>query len=220
MFTFTVLMAGFGFGLSVALPVGPIGLLCMNRTLASGFRYGFIGGLGTAAADACYGLLAVAGLYLVADALRTYSSLMEVIGGSFVVYLGTVGMRTYRRSPVSPQPDSPGSKTVNEQTSPAHRLTRSFFSMFGLTLTNPLTMLSFLALAASLQATASEDALTLAAGIFLGSSAWWLLLCLAVHFAGKALPAKLQRYLQLLSSVLLLAFGLVRAGGALLEAVA
>lgn len=218
MFSFAVLGAGFGFGLSVALPVGPIGLLCMNRTLTSGFRYGFVGGLGTAAADACYGILAIAGLYLVADMLYTYSSLMQVIGGSFVVYLGTVSLLKFRRPSVSPQ--HADATSTNAKASRSPRLLHSFFSMFGLTLTNPMTMLSFLALAASLQATAAVDSLTLAAGIFLGSSAWWLLLSLAVHYAGKSLPAYLHRYLQLLSSVLLLAFGLVRACGALLVAAA
>jgi threonine/homoserine/homoserine lactone efflux protein len=152
---------------------------------------------------------------------------MEAIGGSFVVYLGTVGLLKFRRPPVSMQrgvttslSGEAADQAENPLPSPSPRLTRSFFSMFGLTLTNPMTMLSFLALAASLHATAAADSLTLAAGIFLGSSAWWLLLCLAVHFAGKTLPANLQRYLQLLSSVLLLAFGLVRTCGALLVAAA
>lgn len=212
---FSVLAAGLGFGLSVAAPVGPIGLICMNRTLASGFRYGFIGGLGTAAADACYGLLAVAGLYLVADWLQSYSLALEITGGLFVAYLGTVGLLKAGSRSVTVAKYRGGKPSSGEA---APRLMHSFVSMFGLTLTNPMTMLSFLALAASLQATAAADSLTLAAGIFLGSSVWWLLLCSVVHWAGKALPSSFQRYLHLLSNLMLLAFGLVRTCVALTAA--
>jgi threonine/homoserine/homoserine lactone efflux protein len=75
-------------GLSIAAPVGPIGLLCIQRTLRSGMSAGFVSGLGAATADACYGAVAAYGLAAASQFLLEYRRLLAFGGGAFLLYLG------------------------------------------------------------------------------------------------------------------------------------
>ncbi|MBC8081030.1 MAG: LysE family transporter [Gorillibacterium sp.] len=203
MSTLSVVFTGIGFGLSIAAPVGPVGLLCMNRTLSHGFRHGFVSGLGVAVADACYGLLTVAGLHLISDRLFDYSIPLRIIGGLFLAYLGIAGLLKNAK------------KADSLRGKGAHSLFRSFLSTYALTLTNPMTILSFLALAASIGATVFIDSILLTMGIFLGSIAWWFILSFSIHIARKALPAFMIKHLNTLSSLIILGFGLIIIGTAL-----
>lgn len=83
-----VLLRGLLIGFSVAAPVGPIGVLCIRRTLAEGRAYGFVSGLGAATADAIYGSVAAFGLTLVSRLLISQQSWLRLVGGAFLCYLG------------------------------------------------------------------------------------------------------------------------------------
>lgn len=172
------LVKGLLIGLSLAAPLGPIGILCINRTLTQGPRMGFICGLGAAAADALYALagtvaLAVIGQWIIDDRL-----MLRIIGGIFLVYLGA---RTFMRPAVS----APPARRAPALLPPGAYA--AFMSTCLPTLANPVTILSFAAVFAGLGMApvgknpgviqgADGAAAALVLGVFLGSAAWWLTL--------------------------------------------
>jgi threonine/homoserine/homoserine lactone efflux protein len=162
----TFFLKGLLIGFSIAAPVGPIGVLCIRRTLADGRASGLISGLGAATADALYGCVAGFGLVFVSDFLVSQQTWLRLIGGIFLLYLG---IRTLSSQPAEQAAQSRGSG-----------LLAAYASTFILTLTNPMTILSFAAIFAGLGlAGASSNYLSagiLVLGVFLGSALWWLLL--------------------------------------------
>lgn len=182
---------GFWIGLAIAAPVGPIGLLCMQRTLEYGRRYGIISGLGAATADFLYGLLALSGLSLIHLLLAQTDSL-RLIGSLFLCYFGWQIFRSKMSRPLQ---------------SPATSLPVAYGSTFLLTLMNPMTILSFLAILARFQETVTSP-VGLLIGIFLGSAAWWLFLSQLMHLLKKQLSPTFSRTIQYLSALLLISFGL------------
>lgn len=196
------LVRGIIIGLAIAAPVGPIGILCIRRTLAEGRVTGLVSGLGAATADACYGAIAALGLTAVSARLVSHQDLIKLFGGLFICWLG---LRIARSQPsaTSAAANGPG-------------LARAYGSTFALTLTNPTTILSFVAVFAGLGlAETSGDrlpALLLVLGVFLGSALWWLLLSGGVSLLrGKLTPSRL-RWVNWVSGGLLVGFGLVAVG--------
>ena len=156
-------------GFSIAAPVGPIGVLCIKRTLAEGRAIGLATGLGAATADGIYGALAAFGLTWATTALVGQQSWIRLVGGLFLVYLG---LRTFLARPADHAATVSGAGLLG-----------AFGSTFALTLTNPMTILSFVAVFAGLGLGASApgaSAATLVVGVVLGSAAWWLVLSAAV----------------------------------------
>lgn len=164
------LLKGAVIGCAIAAPVGPIGVLCIRRTLAAGRASGLATGLGAATADAFYGMVAGFGLTAISDFLLGYRLWLQGIGGLFLLGLG---IRTFFARPA-------GSGAAARAPSGLS----SYLSSVVLTLTNPATILSFAAVFAGLgfgQGVAGyRDATALVAGVFLGSTAWWLILTAAV----------------------------------------
>jgi len=164
------LLKGLAIGFALAAPVGPINLLCLRRSLAEGRRVGFVSGLGAAAADTTYGALAAIGVTAVTGFLLGHSVWLHLFGGLFLVVLGLGTMRA--RSP----------RRAAATTLPVGRLREAFFSTCVLTLTNPMVIVAFTgafaALGVNWQTGRTFDALELIAGVFIGSSLWWLTLTL------------------------------------------
>lgn len=186
-------------GFSIAAPVGPIGVLCIRRTLADGRAAGFVSGLGAATADMCYGAIAAFGLTAISGLLVGHSSWIRLVGGVFLCYLG---IRTFLNKPAQ-QAASTG----------RYGLAGAYASTLLLTLTNPTTILSFVAIFAGLGLAStggsySESAL-LVLGVFLGSALWWLLLSTGVGLLRSRLDLRALRWVNRLSGVILLAFGLI-----------
>jgi len=158
-------LKGLILGFAIAAPVGPIGVLCIRRSLADGQLSGFATGLGAATADALYGCVAAFGLTAVSGFLVKQQFWLGLIGGIFLCYLG---MRTFFAKARS-----------NEENQKASGLLGAYLSTFFLTITNPMTILSFVAVFAGLGlGTSSEYKLAsiLVCGVFIGSALWWLLL--------------------------------------------
>src|SRR6476469_804314 len=124
-------LRGIIIGLSIAAPVGPIGVLCIRRTLALGQTTGFLSGLGAATADAFYGAIAGFGLTFISRFLVSQQGWLRLIGGAFLVYLG---VRTFRAAPAAEAAQASGQGLVS-----------AYISTLFLTLTNPTTILSFVA---------------------------------------------------------------------------
>jgi len=197
-------LRGFVIGLAIAAPVGPIGVLCMRRTLLSGSLAGFVTGLGAAAADATYGALGAFGTALAA-ALVDQQEWIATVGGIFLIWLGIGGMRR-------PPADLEAAPSAR-----AGRLIGFFGTTFLLTLANPATILSFAAIFAGLGLGASDAppgaaALRLVGGVFLGSAAWWLFLSGAVGLVRHRLGRGALVWINRLSGLVLLGFGVAAIG--------
>lgn len=193
MIVWSALLSGFGFGFIIAAPVGPMSLLCMNRTLQQGFRAGFATGLGIALADMLYALVTVSSFRVVNEFTVMYSLPLRLLGSLFLGYLGVKSLL-------------PASSSSNAETSRSS-ISYCLASSFLLTLANPATILSFMALTASL-GTAIGGSWFLPVGIALGSGCWWLLLSTIIYWIRGRLPASFIRTLNLCSSVILILFSL------------
>jgi threonine/homoserine/homoserine lactone efflux protein len=190
------LLKGIAIGLSIAAPVGPIGVLCIRRTLAEGRAQGLASGLGAAAADALYGCVAGFGLTLVSDVLAGQQTWLRVIGGAFLCYLGVKTLLAQPGASAAPE----GSLS----------LLGAFSSTFLLTLTNPVTILAFGAIFAGLGLAESGrgGALPLVVGVFTGSALWWLTLSSAVSLLRNRFGPGGLRWTNRVSGLVIAGFGL------------
>jgi len=191
MFDVIVLARGFALGFAIAATLGPIGLLCLRRTFDGGFRVGFASGLGAATADAVYAAFAAFGLAVLAQFLIDEAQTLRLVGGVFLMYLG---VRTvFARS---------ASASGSEVTA---GLASAFATTFALTLSNPMTILSFIGIFAGLSA--FEQPTPLVIGVFVGSAAWWLILAGMANRLRSRLSPPLYRAVNLASGAVIVAFG-------------
>lgn len=191
------LCKGLVLGISIAAPVGPVGLLCIRRSIISGRRAGLATGLGAATADACYGAVAGFGLTRVTAFMVDERTWLSLLGGLFLCWLGVRIMRA--------QPD-PLEKTAREP-----RIHSAYLSALAITLTNPMTILAFVGAFAGLGLAVAHDyvaAAVLVTGVFIGSGIWWLLLsAFAARLRDRFDPQWLQR-INWVSGALLVLIGL------------
>ena len=188
-------------GFSIAAPVGPIGVLCIRRSLADGPRMGLTAGLGAATADAAYGGVVGFGLTAISGFLLNQRVSLALVGGAFLCYLG---VRTWLKSPTQAPAVAPGGYLA------------TYASTFALTITNPATILSFLAVFAAFGLTGSNDyvaATSLVLGVFAGSAAWWLILSVTVGLLRAHLAPAWVCRINRFSAVFLFAFGVYAVVG-------
>ncbi len=200
-----MLAAGFLFGLAVAAPVGPVALLCIRRTLGRGWASGLVSGLGVGTADAAYAAVAATGVGLAAVLLGPASRWLQLAGAAAIAL---IGFRTVRSAPPTPA-EAPVS---------AGGLARDYGSIVAITLANPPTILSFVALAAALAPAREGGAPSVALlvlGVFLGSAAWWTLLTGVVAAARTRLRPSLLAGITRASGAGLIAFGIAASAAAL-----
>lgn len=195
----SLLLQGTLIGFSIAAPVGPIGLLCIQRTLTTGRWIGLLSGLGAATADAFYGCVAGFGLTVVAGLLIAQQFWLSLVGGGYLCYVGLKTALT---------PPSEQAATVTGSTAAT-----AYLSTFFLTLTNPATILSFIAIFTGLglvQAGRTFFAAgTLVGGVFLGSALWWLALSLGVSFLRQHITSRRLTWINRLAGGLIGGFGLL-----------
>src|SRR5512139_2772597 len=193
------ILKGMIIGFSIAAPVGPIGVLCIRRTLAEGSAYGFVSGLGAATADGLYGTIAALGLTLVSSFLVDQANWLRLIGGAYLCYLG---IKTFRSRPAERAAEAKGRGLLGAYTS----------TLF-LTLTNPLTIFAFAAIFAGVGAEVvagnTPGALKVVLGVFLGSSAWWLILVTLTSLFRAKLTTTGLVWVNRLSGLLILGFGTI-----------
>jgi putative LysE/RhtB family amino acid efflux pump len=195
------LMQGLVLGLAVAAAVGPISVLCLRRTLESGFAAGLAGGVGTAVADALYAAVAAFGLTALASLLVEHSVPIRLAGGAALV---AMGLRTLAAEPPS--------LVTSTARSPAGAAALAV-TTFGLTMANPMTIVSFTAIFAGLGlgATTGEPlaAAALVAGVFLGSLAWWVALAGGAALLRGLVTPRALRGVNLASGLVILGFAAV-----------
>jgi len=193
------LLRGLLIGFSIAAPVGPIGVLCIRRTLAEGRIPGLVSGLGAATADATYGGIAGFGLTFISSLLISQQVWLRLIGGIFLCYLG---LRTFLTRPAEQAALAKGNGLIG-----------MYASTLFLTLTNPLTILSFAAIFAGL-GVASTGGNYLAAGIlvlgvFLGSALWWFILSGGVSIFRTKFTTRGLRWVNRISGIIIMGFGVI-----------
>jgi len=194
---FSFLISGIIIGFSIAAPVGPIGVLCIRRTLAEGRLHGLVSGLGAATADAVYGCIAAFGLTFITDVLVQQQLWLRLVGGAFLLFLGA---RTILSKP-----------SEKPQLEKRIGLLKAYGSTFFLTITNPVTILSFAAIFAGIGlGTAVADygsAGLLVFSVFAGSALWWLILSGAVSLLRKKVTQRVLVWINRVSGAIIIGFG-------------
>lgn len=188
-------------GFAIAAPVGPIGVLCIRKTLQYGRWSGLYSGLGAAVADMIYGIITISGYALLSNFLLTHQFWLRLIGGIFLLYIG------HQTFYAKPQEKSIGN--ISHVT-----LVKDFLSTMLLTLTNPMTIFSYLAIFAGLGIASSslESKAWLIVGVFLGSALWWILLSEGVTLFRQRISRRIMTWVNRIAGLIILGFGLAALG--------
>ncbi|WP_088069867.1 LysE family translocator [Gottfriedia luciferensis] len=190
-------LKGLLIGLSIAAPVGPIGVLCIRRTLAHGKMVGLVSGLGAATADGIYGLIAGFGLTVITNFLIGQHFWIQLIGGCFLCYLGIKTLIS--------------KASFSQSETQKKNIIGAFLSVLFLTLTNPMTILSFIAIFAGLGISNSGSSIissvVLVLGVFCGSTLWWIILSSGVGLFRNRISDKSLTAINRLSGIIILIFG-------------
>jgi threonine/homoserine/homoserine lactone efflux protein len=200
------LLQGIVLGLSIAAPIGPIGVLCVRRTLEGGWTAGFVSGLGAATADGCYAIVIACGLTAVSDLVIGHAFLLRVLGGLLLFFLGLL---TFFSSPGN------GSGMSGKS-----NLFRDYTTTFFLTLTNPMTILFFAGAFAVLGVGSTEGgiipSILAVTGVVTGSVLWWILLVSgAASFSSGCHPGRLVLVNRIAGTVIA-CFGILAMSGVLM----
>ena len=191
-------LKGLAVGFSIAAPVGPIGVLCIRRSLTEGRVSGLITGLGAATADALYACIGGFALTSISNFLTSQQVWLRIIGGAFLLFLG---FKYFLSKPV---------KQVATTKKPT--LTKTYTSAFFLTLTNPITILSFAAIFAGLGLGSESREYTAASvlilGVFVGSTLWWLALSTSASLFRTRLNQRGLQWVNRVSGTIIMGFGL------------
>jgi len=194
-----VFIRGVFFGLLIAVPVGPIGVLCIKRALVNGPLSGLSSGLGVAVADALGATASVLGLTLISSITATEREFLHIAGGLVLCFLG---LKIFFSDPPEPA-----------QSEGYQGHLANFLSTFLLTISNPVTISSFVAILAAFGVGAgNENSLlraTLIAGVFLGSSLWWIFLALGFRPLSERLDHQGIRWVGRVSGAIITGFGFV-----------
>jgi len=203
----TLLARGFLLGFTIAAAVGPISLLVIRRTLAEGRVVGLASGLGVATADGTYGAIAAFGLTAVTDLLIDWRRALGLIGGAFLLWLAWRTART-----------EPGEAAALGANGDRRGLPGAYLTLLGLTLTNPMTILSFTALFVGLGVTGGNlaGATLLTLGVLGGSAAWWVVLATVVGALRSRVTTTWMRRVNLASGILIGVFAVVAIASAVL----
>jgi len=198
-------LRGFVLGFTIAAAVGPISLLVIRRTLSEGRVVGLASGMGVATADATYGAIAAFGLGAITQALVDARHVLGLVGGFFLLWLAWKTARAEPHDPALVRARRGG-------------LAGAYLSILGLTLTNPMTILSFGALFAGLGVTGSGPggAALITLGVLLGSGAWWVVLTSAVSLVRTRITTSWIRRINVASGVAIGGFALFAIATAVL----
>lgn len=191
-------LKGIFIGFAMAVPIGPIGIMCIRKTLTEGRLRGLIIGLGAATADLLYGCVAAFGITFISNIIITEKIWIRLVGGGLLLFLG---VRTFRAQPADPKFHIHSSSIIG-----------SYLYTVFLTLTNPLTIFVFIAVFAALGIVNeaiifSGSALVL--GVFIGSLLWFLFLSSAVILFRRKLDLVGLRWVNRIAGLLIIVSGVI-----------
>jgi threonine/homoserine/homoserine lactone efflux protein len=200
----TFFLKGIAIGFIMAIPIGPIGIMCIRKTLTEGRLSGLIIGLGAATADLFYGCVAVFGLTVISDTLNNQRFWIRIIGGALLFFLG---IKTFLAQPKDPKLKISGSGRL-----------RSYFTVVILTLTNPLTIFAFIAVFAAFglgDGLSFFSAVVLVAGVFIGSCLWFFFLTSGTILFRKKLDLVGLKWVNKIAGILIIISGFIVIGSLL-----
>lgn len=204
-----ILIQGIIFGFFLALPVGPVGVLCVQRTLAEGRLHGLLSGLGAAVGDALFGAIAAFGVSAVKDWLEAHQDDLRIVGG--IVLLVLAARTVFGSRGASSRKPVKRSENENENRVVTQSLVKDFISTFMLAVTNPITLIAFAGLLATLGITEAGasvgNASLLVAGVFLGSAGWWLAISTTAGVFRPFVDGTYQVWMNRVSAGILFFFG-------------
>ncbi|OGU80071.1 MAG: lysine transporter LysE [Ignavibacteria bacterium RBG_16_35_7] len=195
-----IFLKGILIGFAMAVPVGPIGIMCIRKTLTEGKLRGLIVGLGAATADLFYGCVAAFGLTVISDTLNSQRIWIRLVGGALLLFLG---IKTFRS-----QPSDPKSKFKIHSSG----MLGSYLYTVLITLTNPLTIFAFIAVFAALglgNGLGYFSASALVAGVCLGSCLWFLSLSSGVTLFRKKLDLVGLQWVNRIAGILIIISGVI-----------
>ncbi|MCL5437055.1 MAG: LysE family translocator [Candidatus Dependentiae bacterium] len=198
MSTLYLLLKTFIVGFAVAAPVGPIGLLSIRISLTDGLLAGYAAGLGVACADVVYASIAIFGLAALSTFILSFRSVLVIVGGCYLVYMGLGFLRR------------PACQLDAAHPATSASLTRTVLSMFLLTLANPATLITYFGIFSALEIPLGFLAHVFAVcGLFLGSLTWWMTLSTLVSMTKRHLPSHLISWVNCFSGIIVTLFGLL-----------
>ena len=197
-------VSGVIMGLIAAVPIGPVNLICIRRSFAFGPVNGFVSGLGAALGDGVFAIITFFGLTWIAQLIRSYDSIIEIVGGALLIWFG---IHTVLSPIVGKVEDGDKNDTG------ASTLVRATVSTFVLTVTNPATLIAFASMFASFRALVGGansygDASLVVAGVVGGSAGWWLCLTTVIGLFHAKITDGTVRIINRGSGVLVTLFGL------------
>jgi len=197
-------LKGIIIGFAMAIPVGPIGILCIRKTLTEGRLRGLVIGLGAATADLLYACIAAFGLTIISDTLNSQRIWIRLVGGALLLFLG---VRIFRAQPKDPKIHINGTGML-----------RSYLTTIFLTLTNPVTIFAFIAIFAALglaEGLSYLSATLLVVGVFIGSTLWFVLLSSGVTLFRNKLDINGLRWVNKIAGILIVFSGIIAVGSLL-----
>lgn len=192
-----IFLKGLIIGFAMAVPIGPVGTLCIRKTLAEGHSRGLFVGLGAATVDSLYGSIGAFGITFISDLMASYEFWLRLVGGVLLLFLG---VRTFRAKPKDPM--IPFDKKG---------LLGSYVSAFVLALTNPVTIFAFVAAFAAFglgHKLSIMSASILVLGVFAGTFLWFLALGAIAKFFRKRLNANGFKWVNRISGALIIVSGI------------
>lgn len=191
---------GFIVGLMVSIPLGPIGVLCIQRTLNKGRRSGFISGLGAAFADTIFSIIAGLGLTFIIKFIKEQHLYFQIIGGIIIIFLG---IHIFYTNPV---------RQIRMQRMNRNKLSQDFLSVFLLTITNPMAIFFFIAMFAGINIADEPlslfDMSNLVLGVFSGAASWWFVLSAFVNFLRHRFRLKIIWWMNKIAGVIIFILGI------------
>lgn len=198
---FALFWKGLIVGLMVTIPLGPVGVLCIQRTLNKGRVSGFVSGLGASAADAVFAIIAGFGISYIISFVKTQHIYFQIIGGVIVLFLG---IHIFYTNPV---------RQVRLQRMNKNKLHHDFLSVFFLTITNPLAILLFLAMFAGINISGYEinafGLSSLVGGVLAGSAGWWFLLSFVISIFRERIRLRNIWWMNKVAGVIVFGLGIL-----------
>lgn len=203
-----LLVNGIVIGFSASVPLGPIGVVCVQRTINKGRTSGFVSGLGAAISDTFYAVIAGLGLTFIINFLREQQTILQFIGGAFLLF---IGFRIFYSNPVH---------EIRKLKRKKSNLFEDFMSVFFLTFSNPMAGLLFIAIFAGLGVLNKAEDLKLTmimvSGVFLGASFWWFILSSLVNRFRHKVRLKQLWWINKIAGLAIIVFAVAALGGLLL----
>ncbi len=193
------LIKGLIVGFLASIPLGPVGVLCIQRTINKGRYSGLISGMGAATVDMFFALVAALGLTYIINFIEEKQFFIQLIGGGVLIFLGT---KIFNTNPI---------KQIRKHRRRKNKLIEDYLSVFFLTLSNPLAVFLFIAAFAGIGMVTSNDSSLKSSliilGVFLGATLWWLTLTFLIDFFRKHFRLKQLWWINKIAGVLIIVFG-------------